>query len=357
MDYEEIMERELESLGPEGLDQLTEMGREALGDRLSLGDVLHGLLTGESSLNAEDLWQAVLELFLGEVWSAVELGAQILLICVVMGLLHSLSSGFGGSGASGIAIMVCNCAAVALCLREFVSVYAICGDAVDTTATVMQILLPIMVPLLLAMGSPATAGILNPAILAAVTVFAGIVHRIVLPLLFLSCVLFLGDCLSEKHYVKKLAGFFRTLGVFSMGLCVTLFTGLTVIRGLFTKTADGLLMRTARYSVDHFVPLVGSFAADSLEMVLRCTATIKNGVGIFGVVVILALLVTPLLKLAATALVFKLSGALAEPIGSGSAADCLNEIGNTVLLLGAVLLLETILFLVFLAVLINISVA
>ena len=42
-----------------------------------------------------------------------------------------------------------------------------------------------------------------------------------------------------------------------------------------------------RYSVDNFVPIVGGFAADSIDMVLSCVAVIKNGIGVLGIIIIL----------------------------------------------------------------------
>lgn len=356
LDQESIIEQLLQGVDTGEAEALTGLEGADLLPGTGLGDILRSLLSGETPLSVEAVWEVVKTLLFGELWSAVALGSQVLLICVVIGLLQSLSGGFGSGAVASVGSMVCSCVIIALCLHQFSEVYRLCGRTVGLMATVMLVLLPIMVPFLFSMGSIAAGSILNPAILASITVFSAVIKRVILPLFFFSCILFLADSLSEKNYVNKLASFLRSLGIFAMGLAVTVFSGITAIQGLFTQSADGLLVKTARYSIDNFIPLVGGFAADSLEMVLRCTALIKNGIGIFGLVLLLSLLLTPLVKIAVVALVYKLTAVLTEPIGNKPVSDCLNEVGNTVVLLGAVLLLATILFLVFLAILINIKV-
>ena len=140
-----------------------------------------------------------------------------------------------------------------------------------------------------------------------------------------------------------------------MGLSVTLFSGLTAMQGMVTKTADGMLAKTAKYSADNFVPIVGGFAADSIDLILSCATIIKNGVGIFGLIIILTLLIIPMIKILAVAIVFKITAIVTEPIANKTISDCLNEIGNTVITLAVILFLGAVMFLIFLAVIIGIG--
>ena len=102
-----------------------------------------------------------------------------------------------------------------------------------------------------------------------------------------------------------------------------------------TKSADGILMNTARFSIDNFVPIIGGFAADSLDMVISCIGLIKNAVGIVGIVLIISLLILPVIKLLAIAAVYKITAIAAEPVASKNISDSLNEIGTAAVVLGA----------------------
>ena len=59
---------------------------------------------------------------------------------------------------------------------------------------------------------------------------------------------------------------------------------------------------------------------------------IKQALGIFGVVIIMGMLIFPLLKIAAIALIYKVSAAVAEPMGDAKTAAIL-EVMSTHLLL------------------------
>ena len=137
----------------------------------------------------------------------------------------------------------------------------------------------------------------------------------------------------------------------------SLFSGLTALQGLGSKTADGMFLKTARFSLDNFIPIIGGFAADSVDMVLSCASVIKNALGIMGLLAIITLLAIPLIKLMAIALIYKVAAVLVEPIGNRIISDCLNEVGNTVITMGVVVLLAAILFLIFLTILISMGTA
>ncbi|HVI42858.1 MAG TPA: stage III sporulation protein AE, partial [Anaerovoracaceae bacterium] len=298
---------------------------------------------------------AVCDHFMHEINGSIILGVQLVVICIIIGLLKNLSTSFSEDTVSNLGVTVCSCCVMVLCLKSFMDIYLVCSNAVDTMTVTMQALLPVLVPLLITMGGFASGGILNPFIVTALTIFNSILQRFIMPAVYLSCIFLLVNSLSERDYVKKLALLIRGVAVSVMGLTVTLFSGLTIVQGIVTKTADGMLAKTAKYSVDNFVPIVGSFAADSLDLILSCTTIIKNGVGIFGLIIILTLLIIPMIKILAVALIFKISAVIIEPIGNKTISDCVNEVGNTVVTLAIILFLAAMMFIIFLSIIIGIG--
>ena len=139
-----------------------------------------------------------------------------------------------------------------------------------------------------------------------------------------------------------------------MGITVTVLSALTSLQGIVVKTADSILLKTARYSVDNFIPIIGGFAADSIDMVFSCTIAIKNAIGIWGMLLILVVMITPLVKLAAMILIYRCTSILAEALTSKSMAQCLEDIASAFTTLAVIYTLMGILFIVFLTILINI---
>ena len=149
--------------------------------------------------------------------------------------------------------------------------------------------------------------------------------------------------------------FLRKVAIFATGFIVTVFSGITAIQGIVTKSADGLLVNTARFSISNFVPIVGKFASDSVDMVLSCGALIKNSIGLLGIIIIICLLTGPVIKMIAIAVIYKITAVLAEPVATKQISSTLNEMGSSVITMTVILGLSALMFLIFLTIIISIG--
>ena len=356
MSIESIVNEQLASMDMQKIEELFNLSgsRSIFGDTTP-GEIIRSILKGDPIFNLNDILTAIGNHFLREINMSIILGVQLVVICIIIGLLKNFSTSFSDDTVSKLGVIVCSCCVMVLCLKSFLDIYNVCSNSINTMTVTMQALLPIMVPLLISMGGFSSGGILNPFIVGAITVFNTVLQKFIMPAVYLSCIFILVNSLSDRDYVKKLALLIRSIAVYAIGLAVTLFSGLTIVQGIVTKTADGMIAKTAKYSVDNFVPIVGGFAADSLDLIISCTTIIKNGIGIFGLIILLTLLIIPLIKILAVALIFKVTAVVIEPIGNKTVSDCLNEVGNTVITLAIILFLCAMMFMIFLSIIIGIG--
>lgn len=358
MGYEEIIKEQMDSMDLSELEQIMDdAAKQSHGifSSIKTDEIVQSFIDGKPIFDSEVIMRNLLDVFLYEVKAGLILAVEIISICIVMGLLKNLSNSFGDKPVSTLGTVVCSCLVITLCLKNFMTTYDSCVETLNIMTKTMQILLPIMIPLLISMGGFSSGGVLNPVIIGAITAFNTALQKFILPILFISSIFILINSLTEKDYVSKLAVFLRKTAIFFTGLCVTIFAGLTAIQGLVTKSADGLLVNTARYSVDNFVPIVGKFAADSIDMVLSCVSVIKNGIGVLGIIVILCLLIAPVLKILAIAVIYKVTAIVVEPIGNKPISDSLSEMGSAVITMAVVLALCALMFLIFLTIIIGIG--
>lgn len=352
MDYETIIEEQLNTMNLNELENIlddTYTGSEIFGD-MSVDGIIADLINGQPLFDSESFIRNITDLFMVEIRSAVLLGCEILLVCIITGLLTSMSNSFGNKTVSSLGTMICSFIIIALCIGSFYQTYESCCETMDIMTKTMEILLPIMIPLLISMGGISSGSIMDPVIIGSVTGFNFIMQHFVIPLVFLSAIFVLINSITEKDYVKKLSVFLRKAALFITGLTITIFSGITAIQGMVTKSADGILMNTARFSIDNFVPIIGGFAADSLDMVISCIGLIKNAVGIIGVITIISLLVIPVLKILAIAVIYKITAIAAEPVANKNISDGLNEIGTAAITMTVVLAAAAFMFLIFITV-------
>lgn len=358
MDYETMLRDQLSEMD---LSQLEEIMEDAAAtsngifDALSTEDIISSFLDGQPLFDAEDILHNIFDLLFLEVKTGILLGLEIISICIVMGLLKNLTTSFGNRTTSMLATIVCSCMIIMLCLNNFKETYASCQNTLSIMTNTMQILLPILIPLLISIGGFSSGNILDPVLAGAVTGFNTIFQTIILPILFLASTLILINSLTEKSYIGRLAVFLRKAALYGTGLTVTVFTGIASIQALMTKSADGLLVNTARYSVSNFVPIVGKFASDSIDMVLSCAGIIKNGIGLLGIIIILCLICGPVLKMLSVALIYKLTAILCESISTKQITETLNEMGSAVITMTVILGMGALMFLIFLTIIIGIG--
>lgn len=357
MDYEKILEEQMNNVvDPEQAGRISEnAGRitEGLTDGFTLENIMEATLNGESIFNNQQLIDGLKSLLLYEIRAALVLGVEILIICIIIGLLRNLSSSFGKKTMSDISLLVCTMIIIGISLNSFRLAYELAIDSVTTMVSTMEILTPVLLGILISTGSIASGTIMSPVVIGAVTGTGIILKRIILPAMFAATVLALVNCLTEKDYVNKLSKLLRNAALAVTGLILAVLSGIISVQGLITDASDGLLINTAKYSLSTFIPIVGGFTADTAELFVRCMSTIKSIVGVFGIVTLVLVILTPLIKLLVIALIYKVTAAAAEPICESKISDGLNDMGSCIVSLGAVLFFAALLFIIFITVIIG----
>ena len=358
MEYKDIIQEKLEELNLDELESILDdniSGNEQIFGDISVENVIGSIVTGEALFNTSEIFTKITELFTYELRSTLVIGAEIIVITILIGLLKSLSSSFGEKAVSNIAMIVSTCFIIGLCMTNYKMVYDTANDSIGLMSNTMLVILPVLIPILISTGGITSGGLLSPVITGTIAAFNTVMSSIILPGIFISTVFYMVNSLSEDSYISRLASFIRSASLFLCGICVTIFGGVSVIQGFVAETTDGLLVETARYSVNNFVPIVGGFAADSIDMVIMCLRTIKNGIGIAGVLIVVTFLIVPIIKLIAIAVMYKITSIIAEPLGNREISECLSQMGNSIITMSVILFLTSMMFIIFLSVIIGIG--
>ena len=357
MDYQTIIDGQLDSMDLSGLESMMSdaAGQGGIFGDMTVEQIINSMINGRPIFDTDSIIKNLTDLFLMEVRSSVFIGCEILAICIVTGLLTNFSNTFGSKTVSSLGTMICGIIITALCIGNFYQTYDYCSSTIGTMASAMEILLPIMIPLLISMGGISSGSIMDPVMAGAVTGFDFLMQHVVLPLVFLSAVFVMINGLTEKDYVNKLSKLLRNASVAVTGLLLVVLTGIISIQGLLTDTSDGLLLNTAKFSLSTFIPIVGGFTSDTVELFLRCMSSIKSVVGVFGIILILLLLLSPLLKVLVIAVIYKITAALAEPITDSKIAASLSDMGSCMISIGSIMFFTALLFIMFITTIIKIG--
>lgn len=303
--------------------------------QLSFKEMVTKLINGEMDWQPAEIFKKILKQFFKEVVANLGLLGKLVVLAVVCAVLQNLISSFEKGTAGQLAYLITYMVLITIAISSFALAVSAGREVVDTMVTFMQALLPVLLTLLVAVGGVASAAIFSPVVLTTLGVFGTLIKNIILPLLFFVAILGIVDNLSERFKVSNLAGLLKVVAMGLMGIFSTIFLGVLAVQGVAGAVGDSVAFRTAKFSVDAFVPVVGGMLSDALEAVVSSSLLIKNAVGIAGMAAIGAMMVVPLLKIITMAFIYKLAGALIQPINDGQMVGCLNGLGNNLLLIFA----------------------
>ena len=344
---DDLISRELfDSLGMDTLNQEIEnINRDLMLDLTPLSlDMVRRIAVEGIAFEPEKWMQLLGQVFFREITSQLHLLGKLLFLAVLCVLMQQLQNSFRSSEIAVLSYSVCFIFLLIIGMKAFSTAVMVAEQTVDVMIGFMEALLPMLLFLLTAVGAITSATLFTPLMLFAVNVLGVLMKTVILPLFLLTAVLDSLNYFSRTYRLGQLASLIRQGGMVLFGFGMMLFTGLLALQGVSGGIADGLGLRTAKFAVGNFVPLVGKMFADSVDVIFGASLILKNAVGIFGMVTVATVCLVPLVKLLVLAFLMKAGGALIQPMGEERLASCLAQLGTHVLLLFAVVLSVALIF-------------
>ena len=344
---DEIISQELfDSLGADALNrEIEQINRDLMIDMSPLTVDTVRRIAAEGIAFAPEMWVRSLEqIFFREITSQMHLLGKLLFLAVLCVLMQQLQTSFRSSQIAALSYSVCFIFLLIIGMKAFTSAVMLAEQTIDAMIGFMEALLPLMLFLLTAVGAITSAALFTPLMLFAVNVLGVLMKTVILPMFLLTAVLDSLNYFSRTYRLGQLASLIRQGGMILFGFGMMLFTGLLTVQGVSGGIADGLGLRTAKFAVGNFVPIVGKMFADSVDVIFGASLILKNAIGIFGMVTVATVCLVPLIKLLVLAFLMKAGGALIQPMGEERLASCLAQLGTHILLLFAVTLSVALIF-------------
>ena len=245
---------------------------------------------------------------------------------------------------------------VTLTLIGFNDVLDICNTTIDSMINVMQIVMPILITFLVIMGFPMTSTVMTPIFLGGVTFINVIFKKFLFVSITIGFAILIVNNLSQSIKLKKLSKFIKQLNLITIGAIFTVYLGLVSMQGLYVKSLDGFAVKTTKFAIGNFIPVVGGFVSDSFDIILSSSQLIKNVFGGIGLILLVGICLIPIIKIMSIILVYKSSSIVIEPVGESSISNFLNEIASLMSVMLACIIAITIMFFVTISIVISISV-
>ena len=282
---------------------------------ISLDDGLQQLLdTGSEQLN-------------GVVRKALHSAVLILVIILFGGLAGHLCGDLGEKNLSVVRIAV-TLAITVVAVSDANSLMHLGRDAISGMQTFANILLPTITATTAAMGAPLGATARQLATLLFSDVLINLIDHLLLPLVYAYLAACAGYAVLGNDGLKRIAKLLKSVVTGVLTTVLVIFVGYLTVSGAIAGSTDAMTVKATKFAMTSMVPVVGKILSDAAETVLAGTGILRGTVGVFGMLVVLGILLTPFLQLGIHYLAYKVSAAVGGTVADGRTASLIDGIGG-----------------------------
>lgn len=311
------------------------------------------LAKGGKDFQIADLFSLILNSIFGGVKQSIPAIIQIIVIALLFGIISHFHPAFGSTGVSKAAQTAQYVIIGTICISILVTVFSIGTNAIGKMTAFTKDFFPLMIALLTALGGITSAAILSPATVFLTTGVSIFFNSFILPLIIVLTVFTIVNHFSTSIKLNGFCALIKSIIKWAIGISFTVFLGIIAIQGLLGSTFDGISIKTAKFTIDKFVPIIGGMFSDTVDVLIACTLLIKNAVGIAGIIIIVGIIIIPVFSILAHYFLFKLAGAVLEPIASNNMGEFVADAADVLLLLFAAVLAAAAMFFITVAVIIG----
>lgn len=334
------------------IDEANKYSNDILKD-IDIQELLNNAIKGE--VNTNQLLKNIFPLLGTEIKEALKVMGSILIIVLIHSVLKSISDNLNNKSVAQITYYVQYILIATVIMTNFSSIITLTKEAVGNMISFIQLLFPLLMTLMLASGSVVSVNLVQPIILFIINLISNIFQSIIIPIILVGTALAIVSKISDRIQIDKLSKFLKSSSVWVIGILLTIFVGVLSIEGTLGSSVDGITAKTAKAAVSSFIPVVGKVLGDAVDTVIGCSAILKNAIGIVGVIVVIAICITPILKLAIITIIYHLTAALCEPIADSKIVSLITQMADTFKILLAILCSISVMLIIGITLVINIS--
>lgn len=303
------------------------------------------MVSGKGSLSAKTLLNAVISLIFKEVSVVLKFGISIIVISILCSLLKNLQDSFSSKGVSEIAFYACYTVIIIVITKSFLVSIQVAKDVISNISNFMNAILPVLVSMTALSGGVIEASSLDPLIMAVVFIVPKIFSDVIIPLVLITFVLQFVNNLSSEQKISSLCKLVKKITMWIQGFVITSAIAVVAIRGVSSNTLDAVTLKTTKFAVDNFIPIVGKSFSDAITSVASYSLVIKNAVSAIGLLVIVLLILYPVIKMILMIFIYKFSASIIEPISDKRIVNAVSSTGECmVVLLSSVLTISLMFF-------------
>ena len=188
---------------------------------INISDLLSSAISGKVDNNT--FFKRAINILGKEVKGAIKVLGSIIVIIIIHSVLKSISDSLENKSISTITYYVQYILIVTLIMSNFADIISMTKQAIQNMVGFSQILVPLLMTLILTTGNITSAGVIEPIILFLINLISNTFEVIVIPIVLVSTAISIVSKISDKIQIEKLAKFFKSSVIWTLGIILTIF--------------------------------------------------------------------------------------------------------------------------------------
>ncbi len=276
------------------------------------------------SLSVSSFWELIISYLFSGIDRVLKFFASILVLILISSIFTTLSTNFS-SGAVKNTFHICSTLCISITVFNIcISICEMVSSYLNTLTGVMGAFSPIMTAMYIMSGNISSATVGNASILLFISIVDGFLVVMMLPLVKVCMAFSFVNFIGGKHFgnlPKIIKTTFTSVTVFIMSIFMFVFS----FKNVLSQGVDSLSIKTARFAISSFVPIVGASINDALRTVSTSISFIKSSCGIIAIIAIAVIMLPLIIFLFLNKLSFGILGSVSKMVGCEEQGSILEE--------------------------------
>ncbi len=321
-------------------------------EKFSFTDYVLRVLSGEEELSFSGLLQQLFFGLPGQLSGKKEELVKLLGIVLLTAVFTSFSRAFGNGQVAEGGYYVTYLLLFSMLAAGYLSASSIVSATLERLMTFMKLLVPVFCATLAFSTGALTSQAASATLLMGLALADYFVVSVLIPAIHLYMMAVLANHLTQEEPLGKLIELLSRGVRFGIKTILGLVAGTSILQGMITPVLDQARRKSA-IKISQMIPGLGNLFSGVAETVLNAGNVIKNAVGTGGIIVIVFVCLSPLIKVLLSSLCYRVGAALVEPVADKRIVRCLSDTAEGITMLFQALATGAVLFLLTLAILVR----
>lgn len=279
-------------------------------------------LTGEKTLSISGLAGELKNRIALELGEQNKLFTYLLLIGIVAAIFVNFANVFQNAQAAEIGFYISYLLLVSLLITSFYSAFTIAEKMLSMLMDFMKALIPTYCVTMTFAAGVTTSAAFYQSTLVIIGITEFLLLKIILPTIQVYFLLELTNHFTKEDFLSRFADLLHTIITWSLKTMFGIIIGFQTIQGLLVPAVNQL-KNTALSKTVSGIPGIGNSANVVVETMIGAGILVKNTVGVVGMIVIFLICAIPIIKILVCMLIYRLGGAMLQPVSERRILDSL----------------------------------